>query len=946
MMFSATVRALLYTQLIQVSLVAIAAWILWRLFAKNRPHFAHAIWALVLIKCLIPPVVSSPTSLFSWYQRIEEPAAVADSTFDSTQMVTTYATDVIAFEPLTPPPDIVMTAVKPVANEVASSRSFLHFYIWFSGAIAGLVFVSIRYLWFLHRVGKVAVDCNAKAEQLLNALIGELEIRRKVRLRILDGPIGPAVLGIFRPTILLPAIIADGKPEDDLRPLIAHELVHVRRGDLWWAWIQSVAKSLWWFHPLVWLSGHMLTREAERSCDEETVSCLGCSPSVYARSLLNVLEQKNQLQAAPALPGVRPIDVTSKRIERIMRLSQGSYTRSPSWVWGFMLISGICVLPGAALVVAQPPAKESPIENDPKASSEAFRPGTDTLNGDVPEEEYSLRVYKVSDLLDQIVSEGIGKQQAKTELLQLLPATSVRPAAIASPNASKSPSSSAASHPPAAVPQVLAAAPQREDPKDRTTRTLENGRLTVHATATTHKVIRESIDWFREFGFHQVMMKMHVLQVPNDKVAALTSAAKLLGNVDKNDDGQSASLAETRSDLSVLLPAMKPNQIDAWIRECQANGATILSRPQIITPNGRKATVHAGTSIPILMREQGSDAQDASKVAGFAESGFKAVARPQLTDEGSIQLELQLELATVTDERIKSSTSVSGKTFVFDAPVIVKAMMKTHVDVPLDTPMLIAGPLQASLNNKQANRSQPNRFAVLLSCQAVSPFQSVPDERKSSEHDTTQSLPAQRPSSQATPAKAARDLQVRANAIDRVAVQANKGKTLIAFHFGESAIEISGDVSVRSNHLGATVSGTDLFVRIREPNTAQQADWVGFGADQGEIRLTHSSSSDVPNAMDARLVGHAVYQLNGKERIRADRLEFCDEGKLIGTNVLVDFEHLELRAEQLQMNSSKGVATASGNVRVKGELKADSINLETTGRLTSADFDLNVLDEK
>ncbi len=67
---------------------------------------------------------------------------------------------------------------------------------------------------------------------------------------------------------MLPQAIIEGRSEQELEPLIAHEMVHVRRGDLWFALIQALACSIGWFHPMVWLASRRLTIESERCCDE------------------------------------------------------------------------------------------------------------------------------------------------------------------------------------------------------------------------------------------------------------------------------------------------------------------------------------------------------------------------------------------------------------------------------------------------------------------------------------------------------------------------------------------------------------------------------------------------------------------------------------------------------------------------------------------------------
>ncbi len=68
---------LAWTQLWQVTLVAMIVAIVVRLACRRRPHLAYVLWLVVLVKCLTPPLWSSPTSLFSWAQA--SPAAVTQT---------------------------------------------------------------------------------------------------------------------------------------------------------------------------------------------------------------------------------------------------------------------------------------------------------------------------------------------------------------------------------------------------------------------------------------------------------------------------------------------------------------------------------------------------------------------------------------------------------------------------------------------------------------------------------------------------------------------------------------------------------------------------------------------------------------------------------------------------------------------------------------------------
>lgn len=64
--------SLLFSQVVQVTILAVAVWWVTRCFAKNRSHLAHALWLLVLLKCVTPPICHNPVSPFCWHWSTEE----------------------------------------------------------------------------------------------------------------------------------------------------------------------------------------------------------------------------------------------------------------------------------------------------------------------------------------------------------------------------------------------------------------------------------------------------------------------------------------------------------------------------------------------------------------------------------------------------------------------------------------------------------------------------------------------------------------------------------------------------------------------------------------------------------------------------------------------------------------------------------------------------------
>src|SRR4029077_1211889 len=106
---------------------------------------------------------------------------------------------------------------------------------------------------------------------------------------------------------------------EDIEPLLAHELIHVRRRDSTTGLLQMIVQCLWWFHPLVWWANRKIIEERERCCDEAVIAALGCRPGRYARSLLAVLEWKSQARWPASVPGIRDFEVNRRRLEHLMR---------------------------------------------------------------------------------------------------------------------------------------------------------------------------------------------------------------------------------------------------------------------------------------------------------------------------------------------------------------------------------------------------------------------------------------------------------------------------------------------------------------------------------------------------------------------------------------------------------------------------------------------------
>ena len=106
--------------------------------------------------------------------------------------------------------------------------------------------------------------------------------------RVFSGPCvpTPCVAGIFRPVILLPPGFRDSLTPAELRLTLAHEMAHLKRGDLVFALVPLLARTVFFFNPLAWWAAAEWAAAREEACDALALSATGLPAADYGRLLL------------------------------------------------------------------------------------------------------------------------------------------------------------------------------------------------------------------------------------------------------------------------------------------------------------------------------------------------------------------------------------------------------------------------------------------------------------------------------------------------------------------------------------------------------------------------------------------------------------------------------------------------------------------------------------
>jgi len=227
-----------------------------------------------------------------------------------------------------------------------------------------------------------------------------------------------AVVGFWNPVVLLPASWLMALPVDVLEAVIAHELAHIRRFDVWVNLLQRVVETLLFYHPAVWWLSNQIRLEREMCCDEIAVSVTEQRGN-YAMALERVarIQAQGGLSLAPAFLGETKMNLLS-RVQNVLGQPKRP-ERSPACLVGSVVVTlplmlfGYSGFPSSGnQAVAQEGGKSAEAEAAPKKSAEgkagarksAERDGGETLEGFQPQSKREAALFKMIQQLQREVS--------------------------------------------------------------------------------------------------------------------------------------------------------------------------------------------------------------------------------------------------------------------------------------------------------------------------------------------------------------------------------------------------------------------------------------------------------------------------------------------------------------------------------------------------------------
>lgn len=362
-------------------LAALAFW-----YWQPRPAIRHAVWLVIFIKLLTPPLYhldlenvwekcialtttpakvdhscngdKASTNAFPLSaQTVPEDSGALTDTETASAELSTHRDSWFAFEqvPISTKQAVVQDSsslasvvnlpaiVNATEGVSAGPTDWLSVFgvagmlAWISGSLCFYFLVFYRAYRF-QRLLQYAQSADARWQNLAEERARSLGLKRSPIVKTVPGPLVPMIWSFGGPAmLLLPRALLTDLTEKEIDTLLAHELAHVRRGDHWFRMIEILVLGIYWWHPVVWFARQQL-REAEEQCCDAWVACtLPHAKACYAQAILRTLDV---LAASPrSLPlvgsGLSPFRQLKRRLQ-MLKQSPSIPVLSGAHRWAFL----------------------------------------------------------------------------------------------------------------------------------------------------------------------------------------------------------------------------------------------------------------------------------------------------------------------------------------------------------------------------------------------------------------------------------------------------------------------------------------------------------------------------------------------------------------------------------------------------------------------------------
>jgi beta-lactamase regulating signal transducer with metallopeptidase domain len=359
--------------LIHGTVLALLTWLLSAtILRRSRPAFQAALWTIVLLKFLLPPVLPGEMALSGWL-------AEAATSVTVTQLGHTE----LSSEPINRESSINDGQIATVESRGNQAVRLLFIcYLVFVAVLGVNALVMLRRTG--HRIRSLpSADVNTLNEVLrLSEWIG---LKRMPDVRATNDEMTPYVFGFRRSVLVLPERLMRMLDTSERRGLILHELAHIRRKDQLIRGLQGLAGVFFFFFPPVLWVSRRVEHFTEMACDRWAIAGSEVAPCTYAGAVVKVVKELRRMpQPQVGLPLVRGVRLLEERLRAVLRVDARKSPRLSLTAKMLLTCWSLFVLMGGSTAKGRQPTPNLPPAFTSNAQEVSSRPETVRNNGSHP----------------------------------------------------------------------------------------------------------------------------------------------------------------------------------------------------------------------------------------------------------------------------------------------------------------------------------------------------------------------------------------------------------------------------------------------------------------------------------------------------------------------------------------------------------------------------------
>ena len=167
--------------------------------------------------------------------------------------------------------------VNPIAIHTFNVSQFGGLELLFLWMVIGLAWLGFQLLNYRHHYKKnllLSSECPSPVREIGKSAAREIGLKRMPKIRVCTNGGTPSVMGLFKPMVILPQNFVDEYSPAEQKLVLAHELMHIKRRDLWAGFAALLFRAFNWPNPLVHIAAHYFRTDQEASCDSSVLNVM------------------------------------------------------------------------------------------------------------------------------------------------------------------------------------------------------------------------------------------------------------------------------------------------------------------------------------------------------------------------------------------------------------------------------------------------------------------------------------------------------------------------------------------------------------------------------------------------------------------------------------------------------------------------------------------------